>query len=168
MTKFGRRSTCFIEKDGIKTHFLFPSRRPRREKSLLLQALWSFSHVIFRHISRIISSSCNKIVLISRKNKTTVRIWGFGKRVLIRAFLYILIIYSNMVTRKSDFNIDLLENSSGKKPHLYTIFFDTPCLLDGGLESLTQRLHNLARTIKPDYLKHRFCLNLSNLERNMS
>jgi hypothetical protein len=107
-------------------------------------------------------------VQISRKNKTTVRIWGFGKRVLIRAFLYILIIYSSRVTRKSDFNIGLLENSSGEKPPLYTIFFDTPCLLQNGFKALTQRLRDLTRTIKMDYLEHHFCLNLYNLERNMS
>lgn len=168
MAEIRKQCTYFIEEDETKTRFWLPDERPTHKKPLPLPTLWSLPHVIFEHISRIISSSCHKSVQISGKNKPTVRIWGFGKCIHIRAFLYILIIYSNMVTRKSDFNIGLLENISHEKPTLYTIFFDTPCLLGNGSEKLIQRLRALSRTIKMDYSKHYFCLNLYNLERNMS
>jgi hypothetical protein len=154
--------------DATKTRFWPPNGRPRPEKSLPLWALWSFSHVIFKHISRIISSSCKKGVLVSGKNKSTVRIWGSEKSIHIRAFLYILIIYSNMVTRKSDFNIGQLENSSDGRLPLYTTFFDILCLLQNGLKALIQSYSSLTRTIKMDHLKHYYCLNFHQLKRNMS
>jgi hypothetical protein len=168
MAEIRKRRTYFIEEDETKTRFWLPGERPTHKKPLPLPTLWSLPHVIFEHISRIISSSCHKSVLISRKNKPTVRIWGGEKSIHIRAFLYVLIIYSNMVTRKSDFNIGLLENNSLEKHTLYTIFFDTPCLLGNGLKVLVQRLCSLSRTIKMDYSEHYFCLNLYSLERNMS
>jgi hypothetical protein len=168
MTEFDKRRTYFIEGDGTKTRFWLPDWRPTHKKPLPLQALGSFCPLIFRHISRIISPNCNKSMLISRKNKSTVRIWGLGKCIHIRAFLYILIIYSNMVTRKSDFNIGLLENNSRAKSRLYTIFFDIPRLLGNGIKALIHSGLSLSRTIKMDYLEHYFCLNFYNLERNMS
>jgi hypothetical protein len=168
MTEIRKRCTYFIEEDETKTRFWLPGERPTHKKPLPPPTLWSLSNVIFEHISRIISSSCNKNMMISRKNKPAVRIWGFGKCIHIRAFLYILIIYSNMVTRKSDFNIGLLENISHKKFLLYTIFFDTPCLLGNAIKVLIQSIPSLSRIIKMDYSEHYFCLNFYNLERNMS